>query len=527
MYRRHILGALVASTLLAGSTPAVAQGADLVDQANQELGLLRSELTRVIVVGQSGEPVVATLDFDGSPLTMSLTPRSVRAAGFELREQRADGSVVTVDPGPVQTYRGEVLEQSGSTVAASLLDDGLYARIRFAEGEEYWLEPLAGRVAGAGVAQHALYRWDDVAATDHGCGSDLLPNNFPVHLSGGEGLPGVFAGIQVAELGCDADYEYFLEYGSSTAVGNRIEAVIGTMNAQYESEVGITHEIGTILVRTSSNQPYTSSDATTLLNQFRSEWNSNQGGVSRDTAHLFTGKEINGGTIGIAWVGVVCNSSYGYGLVQSDFNGNFSCATDLSAHELGHNWNAGHCNCTSYTMNPYITCANTFSPSLSRPDIVAYRDAIGCLDGGGGTGGPSVLFSDGFESGGFAAGGWSAENNDARVTGQASRSGSFGARLRSSTSIERGVDTSGFATVRLEYSRRTSGMDAGESLVIEWYDGSTWHTVESVSTTAWVDQGVDLGAAAGENPAFRIRFVTNCDRKNERGDVDDVRVLGS
>ena len=113
------------------------------------------------------------------------------------------------------------------------------------------------------------------------------------------------------------------------------------MNLQYEPEVGITHSITTTLVRTSSNQPYTSSDAGTLLDQFRSEWNSNQSSIQRDVAQLFTGKSIIGGTIGIAWVGAVC-TSFGYGMVESDFNGNFASATDLSAHELGHNFGLHH-----------------------------------------------------------------------------------------------------------------------------------------------------------------------------------------
>ena len=47
-------------------------------------------------------------------------------------------------------------------------------------------------------------------------------------------------------------------------------------------------------------------------------------------------------TVGIAYVGVVCNLAYAYSVVESDFNNNFGCATDLSAHELGHNWGADH-----------------------------------------------------------------------------------------------------------------------------------------------------------------------------------------
>jgi hypothetical protein len=301
------------------------------------------------------------------------------------------------------------------------------------------------------------------------------------------------------------------------------------MNLQDESEVEITHEITTILVRASAYQPYTSTDYGTLLNQFRSEWSGNQAGFVRDVAHLFTGKELDGNIIGVAWLGAVCNlsSGYGYGLAQSDYNGNFLCATDLSAHELGHNWNATHCPCPDSTMNGGLTCTNTFSPIYSRPEIIAYRDSVGCLDSGGGGGPTHLLLSDGFESGNLASGGWTAQNGNASLAKAAARTGVKGARLKQTTWIERAVNTSGFPTIRLEYSRRTQAFEASESLYVEWWDGAAWQLVESASSTAWADQIFLLDAAAGNNPAFRVRFRTNANLSNERGDVDNVRVVGS
>ena len=47
----------------------------------------------------------------------------------------------------------------------------------------------------------------------------------------------------------------------------------------------------------------------------------------------------------------------------------FVAATDLSAHELGHNWNA-----------PHFTCANSFHPSLTQPIIEAFRSSRTCLN---------------------------------------------------------------------------------------------------------------------------------------------------
>jgi hypothetical protein len=507
--------------------PAFAQQADLQARANLALNLTQSEVSRVRVQGELGEPLVAVIELHGRPVTLLLAPRSVRAAGFQLLEQRADGSVVELDPGRVTTYRGKIVELPGSRVAASLQDGGLFARFFLPNGEEYWLEPLVARVAAAAPGQHVLYRREEVTCLGETCGADLLPNNLP-KLVGRSGA-GPELGVRVAELACDADYEYFLRWGSSTAVSDRIQSVIGAMNLQYESEVEITHEITTILVRASAYQPYTTTDYGTLLNQFRNEWNGNQAGIVRDVAHLFTGKELDGNVIGVAWLGAVCNLSngYGYGLAQSDYNGNFLCATDLSAHELGHNWNATHCTCPDSTMNPYITCTNTFSPTYSRPEIIAYRDSVGCLDSGGGGGLTLLLLSDGFESGNFGAGGWSAQNGDASVTKAAARTGFYGARLQRTTWIERAVDTSGYPVIRLEYSRRTQNLDANEFLHVEWWSGSGWQPVESTSSTSWADKTFFLDSAAGNNPAFRIRFRTDANMKNERGDVDNVRVVGS
>ena len=374
--------------LLGLALSASASAQDLESAVNRTLGLADSDVQKLDLVGSPSTGLTVPLLLEGTPTQLALRPHSVRTNGFELLEQRADGSTVSVAPAPVTTMRGALESHPDARVAGSLLDDGFYARIMMADGSEYWIQPVPATVPGADPAHHVVYERDDVLRTNHFCGADLLANNFGQ--PGFEEAPGNTAmgtTLFTTELACDADYEFYLDYGSSTTnVGSRIETVIGTMNLQYESEVSITHEITSILVRTSSNQPYTSSDASTLLNQFRNEWNSNQGGIQRDVAQLFSGKSIDGGTIGIAWVGAIC-TSYGYGMVESDFNNNFASATDLSAHELGHNWNAQHCSCTSYTMNPYITSANTFNPNVTRGTITSFRDSRSCLSGGGGGGG--------------------------------------------------------------------------------------------------------------------------------------------
>ena len=146
---------------------------------------------------------------------------------------------------------------------------------------------------------------------------------------------------------------------------------------------------------------------------------------------------------------------------------------------------------------------------------------------GGGGGGPDVLFSDGFESGDFSAGGWSTQNGNATISSAAGRTGTYGARLKRTTYMQRSVDTTGYATVELSYSRRTSNMDSGEQLFVEFWNGSGWQTVESTSSTSWADPTWTLPASAGNSASFAVRFRTNANRNNERGDVDDVEVVGT
>jgi hypothetical protein len=394
-------GTLVSGLACSSSTPSgedqskestsARAASDLTAQVNETLGLRSSSVVTLDIDATPGAAATVHLPIAGAQYELDLHPQSVRAANYQVLAQSADGSLVEVDPGPVRTMRGTVVGIEGSAVSASLEEDGLHGRIFLSDDEQYWVEPLATRIPQAGPDHYVVYHNEDMIAPAKTCGLDHLPNalgdrgvqlNQRLVQGGACGT-----GLCVAELAADADYEYFLDYGSTSAVASRINTVINTVNVQYERDVDITHVITTIIVRTAEPDPYSSTDAVTLLNQFRSHWLNNHGGIQRDIAQLFTGKEIDSSTIGVAWLNAVC-TTYGFSMVQSDFNGSFGCATDLTAHELGHNWGADHCSCTSNTMNPFITCANVFHATFSIPEIASFRDSRSCLTGGGGCTGP-------------------------------------------------------------------------------------------------------------------------------------------
>lgn len=372
------------------------------DSVNAHLNLASSQVVTLDLgfSATASDGLIATVPVDGAESTITLRPHSVRAAGYVVQAQLGDGTYVELEPTPERTYRGSVDGIEGSVVAASLTDDGVRMRIIMPDDSERWIEPARGVVAGAAANQYVYYTDADVLDTERSCAivdggenkkAEHHHHDLRAHTHDIEHAVASVAGVQgpfITELAIDADFEYFLRYGSVGAVEDQINSIINTVNVQYERDLNIRHVITTIIVRTAEPDPYSSSDAATLLNQFRNHWVVSQGAVQRDMAQLFTGRALNNTVIGVAWRGesgtqTVCGS-FGYSVVESDcfFScNNFAAKTDLSAHELGHNWGADHCPCSNpaYTMNATITSANRFHSEESIPEMEAYRNTRTCI----------------------------------------------------------------------------------------------------------------------------------------------------
>ncbi|MFT4592514.1 MAG: plastocyanin [Phycisphaerales bacterium] len=347
---------------------------------NTELNLRQSWNATLRIDSNPEQSIRVSIPIDNATYTLELEPHSIRADEYQVFMADDTGELYEVPAGPVRTLRGKIAELEGSLVSGSLMIDGLYARISLANGEEIWIEPVGQKLQGTASNVYAFYKTEDIIASGGTCAADDhmdVARVLQMQADYQESTNDRGTIICTAQLGCDTDYEYYQDWGSQTE--SRINSVINSVNNQYETQLNITHEITTVIIRSSAADPYTTTDAGTFLDQFRTEWNNNQGSVQRDVAHLFTGKNLASGTIGIAWLGVVCYNDLGYGLVESDCCGSFGCTTDLSAHELGHNWGAGHIESPSYnTMYPSIQCANTFVTS-SINTITNFSNSLNCL----------------------------------------------------------------------------------------------------------------------------------------------------
>ncbi|MEE8153901.1 MAG: M12 family metallo-peptidase [Phycisphaerales bacterium] len=510
--------------------------------------LLQYDLQTLDLPATEQQPFTAEVRLGDQMQTLVLDPYTMRADDFRVLVQGEDGQLREVEPPPPRTYRGTVQGEPLSRVSATLMDGQLWAVIAEESGHVWYIEPLSElAVGGAPNTSHVIYQGEDLVPVDGVCGTDDIFQplaNLGDRLLGGDVTAGT--GLQTTDIAFDADWEFYLLNGSSVpATVADIENVMGNVEFVYERDTDITYEITTFVVRTANNDPYTSTDAETLLNQFRNAWNSvPERDIRRDIAQLFTGKNLNGTTIGIAWVGTICHNvvnGLGYSVVQSRYTNNSDLRAALSAHELGHSWNAGHCGgntchimCTGLGGCGGVFGANLKFGPVSINAIVAFRNTRVCLFEQ-----PPTLvppFFDDFDdnvlidtdkwSYSFGAFVTVAGVNEPSEPRSLTLDGNFGIYQKDEVRTNF-IDMVGQNGSILSYFTEHIGVEAGESLIVEyWALNRTWKILNVINSDGvnqteydFFTHDLPTDAMHGE---FRVRFRTTVNLSNDDWYVDDV-----
>ncbi|HYD48358.1 MAG TPA: zinc-dependent metalloprotease, partial [Terriglobales bacterium] len=151
-----------------------------------------------------------------------------------------------------------------------------------------------------------------------------------------------------ARVAIDTDYEFFQKFGNVADATDYVGDLFAYASTIYENEVNTSLSVSYLKLWTTSADPWTATSCDTILSQFRTYWINNNAGVSRSIAHMLSGKPTG---CGVAYVGVLCNNTYGYG-ITAGMSGRFNIASpsvvwDILAvsHEIGHNFNSPHTHC--------------------------------------------------------------------------------------------------------------------------------------------------------------------------------------
>ncbi|WP_405232650.1 zinc-dependent metalloprotease family protein [Lentisalinibacter salinarum] len=286
----------------------------------------------------------------------------------------------------VELYRGRIAGQPGSWLRLTRGGDGRWAGLMWDGTELYALESAAalslaagnGEVkadtanpaAGPGAAP-VMFRLADMRLAPGALGCAVADG--PASPAGSakagfddlvsELVKTVESEIDLAVLG-DADFAA-RHPDPVAALATRLNNIDGI----FSEQVGVTINVTDFRVFSVANDPFTdSTDPTTLLAELGNYKSGEPDLRNLGLVHLYTGRDLDDSTAGIAYTRALCSTRFGAGLSE----GRRTVTTDslIGAHEIGHNFGSPHdgedgsvCENTpqNFLMAPRLNGSSTFS----------------------------------------------------------------------------------------------------------------------------------------------------------------------
>ncbi|HEX3558273.1 MAG TPA: zinc-dependent metalloprotease family protein, partial [Pyrinomonadaceae bacterium] len=345
-----------------------------------------------------------TLNTSRGEFEMSLEPFDVRSDDYRAVAVGEGGVVTELPRTPSHSFKGTVRGMDDTQVRF-VLDGQQVEGIIVTPAETFYVEPTSHLSKAASANDFVFYAGSSVKKTTEGeCATTLAQqvgsattqfHNDAVQSSKGIGVGAAFAPEPVARLATEADFEFFqADSNSVDATNGDIANLITQVDAIYEQQLGVKLNLVFQRVWTTSNDPYTLTAANNALDEFQQKYNASfhapDSPPSRDLVQMFTGKDLDGSTIGIAYISAVCFApDFAFSIVQSKFTTVPSLAAErvgLSAHEMGHNFGASHPDeespvppsCSPSIMNSSIQNTTNFC-QFSRDQMTTLVAGSSCL----------------------------------------------------------------------------------------------------------------------------------------------------
>ena len=293
-------------------------------------------------------------------------------------------------PGGVGVYRGR-LAGNPESWARIVIFEGV-PRGLFWDGEQmYVIEAPGDSIVKA--ASPIIYRLADtfIEPGTMSCGSEPLSGNGAALYAKVTGEldsalaqgPGAVSEISVGAVG---DFEFTSAQGGDSAAAMAIITRLNIVDGIYSQDIGVQIAVPFIDTFSNAADPFSDVlDSGALLNELVAYRESTLAQDSLGLTHLYTGRNLNGSTVGIAWDNTLCRSGVGSGLSE----GNSSAAFDalVAAHEIGHNFGAPHDGAagaclaepTDFIMAPSLNLSNNSFSQCSIGIMKTNAAAAACV----------------------------------------------------------------------------------------------------------------------------------------------------
>ena len=339
LMENRAFGALAAALLFCGASAAPVMAEPLRVLYAEPFQAQTSSTRGVQKIG----PALLRVQAFGRTFELELADNSrlLRATSAQTRER----------VGTIQLLKGTIKDVPGSWVRLTL-SDGRYSGALWDGTELYAISPRetldTALLAPMQPAATAIYRLSDtqggllegtcgVAAADRASSNPLEKFKALIHELRAAADSAFAAAPREIEVAMLADFELTSRLGAGTA-RNLLEKA-NIVDGIFSSQLGVSTIPTDFVTFATDSDPFTASEASSLLTQLGNHRSATAAIRSRGLAHLVTGRQLAGNIIGIAFLGSLCEAHAGSSLSESS---DFIDSALIMAHELGHNFGAPH-----------------------------------------------------------------------------------------------------------------------------------------------------------------------------------------
>ncbi len=284
---------------------------------------------------QAAGPLNLTFDALGRSFNIQLQPNT-RLLSAESRAALADG---------VTPYRGQLVDKPGSWTRI-VIADGMPRGVIW-DGEQLFAIEAPGDSLVSSTSP-IIYRLADaiIAPGTMSCGTaDFAKNGTAVYkeLVAELGMAMAQGPGAVSEIGIGAvgDFEFTSVQGGDANAATAILTRLNNVDGIYSQQLGVQINVPPPDTFSNIGDPFTDvTDPSMLLNELATYRQATPAQNSQGLTFMFTGRNLDGSTVGIAFSGALCNTNFGAGLSQG--NGGAAFDSLVAAHEIGHNFGAPH-----------------------------------------------------------------------------------------------------------------------------------------------------------------------------------------
>ena len=276
-----------------------------------------------------------TLSFDalGRTFDIQLEPNTSLLSA-ESRAALPDG---------VTPYRGQLAGKPGSWTRI-VIADGMPRGLIW-DGEQLFAIEAPGDSL-VNSASPVIYRLADaiIAPGTMSCGTAAFSSNgsamykallTELNMAMAQG-PGAVSEINIGAIG---DFEFTSAQGANAdaAILTRLNNVDGI----YSQQLGIQINVPVVETFAAAGDPFTDvTDPGDFLLEVAGYRRDTAAQNSQGLTHLYTARNLDGSTVGIAFTSALCSKNFGAGLTQGTGGAAFDSL--VTAHEMGHNFGAPH-----------------------------------------------------------------------------------------------------------------------------------------------------------------------------------------